>query len=119
MRLKEVREILYADKRFLVSINRAEEDGILHTQYGVSVPVKRGEIVVHHQSGNDVVLTEDQFNKYYIPVRKQIYERMAKGYQEMGEINLEEANASVHTYNDGLEELEKDSKTLRFINKIY
>lgn len=37
--------------------------------------------------------------KFKIPIDK---DEMAKAYQEMGLINLEEANASVHTYEDGM-----------------
>src|SRR5690554_5475282 len=118
MRLKEVRAILYAHRKFLVNVNRAEEDGVLTSQF-VDVDVKKGELFITDQSGNVETMSDEFFEKNYVPVLRVDELAMAKGYMEMGDINLEEANASVHTYNDGLNELEKDEEVISIINKIY
>lgn len=55
--------------------------------------------VVGKCEGSYVAEKEDGY-KFKIPIDK---DEMAKAYQEMGLINLEEANASVHTYEDGME----------------
>ena len=54
--------------------------------------------VVGKYEGDYVAEKEDGY-KFKIPIDK---DEMAKVYQEMGSINLEEANASVHTYKDGM-----------------
>ena len=54
--------------------------------------------VVGKYEGDYVAEKEDGY-KFKIPIDK---DEMAKAYQEMGSINLEEANASVHTYEDGM-----------------
>lgn len=41
--------------------------------------------------------------KRHKSVKKIDKDEMAKTYQEMGSINLEEVNASVHTYEDGMD----------------
>ena len=117
MRLKEVRAILYADKRFLIHVNRAEKDGTLISQFA-EIPIKQGELFATDQYGNSFLLPENRFDDRYVPVIKIDKAAMARGYQEMSKINLEEANASVHTYNDGLDEFEKN-EVINIINKIY
>ena len=54
--------------------------------------------VVGKYEGDYVAEKEDGY-KFKIPIDK---DEMAKAYQGMGSINLEEANASVHTYKDGM-----------------
>lgn len=62
--------MLYANKKFLVHVNRALSDGMLHTRFGDSVPVKAGEIICHDQEGNGFVITQQRFDELYIPVEK-------------------------------------------------
>lgn len=128
--------ILYAHKGFTATINKMDEDFKLETISGTRYGFA-GEYVATDLNGNQFIVSQEELEKYYVPVqkasqqqtkqlspfeeqhRKLMYENMAKGYQEMGDINLEEANASVHTYNDGLEELEQDEEVISIINKIY
>jgi hypothetical protein len=62
-----------------------------------------GGYVAEKEDGYTFKIPKDALKKYYKPVKKLNKEEMVKAYQEMGLINLEEANASVHTYNDGME----------------
>lgn len=55
------------------------------------------------ENGYTFIISREILKKYYKPVKKIDRDEMAKAYQEMGLINLEEANASVHTYEDGME----------------
>lgn len=61
-----------------------------------------GGYVAEKEDGYTFKVPKDVLKKYYKPVKKIDKEEMAKAYQEMGLINLEEANASVHTYEDGM-----------------
>lgn len=61
-----------------------------------------GEYLLKDQLGEYTVLTKDYFEELYQPVKKVIdKEKMARGYMEMAEINLEEANAGMYTYGEG------------------
>lgn len=95
----------YAQKQFLVTAKRVEKDGWLTTEIG-EVPVKKGEIILTDHNGNSFTTKDEFFKEDYVSVKlteKEIdIEAMAKGYQDMGEINLEEANAAKNTYNDGM-----------------
>lgn len=77
----------FAHKDFLFSIMVKTQDGY----------------IVEKEDGYTFQIPKDIFKKYYKPVKKIDKEQMAKAYQEMAEINLEEANASIHTYNDGMD----------------
>lgn len=96
----------YAHKQFLVTARMVEEDEWLSTDNGEFL-VKKGNIILTDYNGNSFPTTPEFFKIDYVPVKlvnKKInVEEMAKGYQEMSEINLEEANAAKDTYNDGME----------------
>lgn len=113
-----MRVILYAHKKFLIHVNRAEKDGVLVSQVA-DIPIKKGELFGTDQLGNVEPLTDEYFERNFVPVVKIDKGSMAEGYIAMGRINLEEANASVHTYNDGLNELEESNEVLKDINKLY
>ena len=61
-----------------------------------------GSYVAEKEDGCKFKIPKNTLKKYYKPVKKIDKDEMAKAYQEMGLINLEEANASVHTYEDGM-----------------
>lgn len=61
--------MLYANRRFLVSVIRAEEDGELLTPE-FTVPVLKGNYIGTDQCGNQFVLTEEHFLANYIAVEK-------------------------------------------------
>ena len=74
-----------------------------HKDFLFSVVGKyEGGYVAEKEDGYIFKIPKDALKKYYRPVKKLNKEEMAKAYQEMGLINLEEANASVHTYKDGM-----------------
>jgi hypothetical protein len=79
--------VYFAHKDFIFSIVGKCEDGY----------------IAEKEDGYMFKIPKDALKKYYKPVKKLNKEEMAKAYQEMGLINLEEANASVHTYNDGMD----------------
>lgn len=96
----------YAQKQFIVTAKVAKEDGWLTTENG-EFEVKKGELILTDYQGNSFTTTEFFFKEDYVPVKltkaEIDIEAMAKGYEEMGEINLEEANAAKNTYEDGME----------------
>ncbi|MCY8034150.1 antitoxin endoai [Bacillus sonorensis] len=100
---------LYVKKDHLVSIEQAKNNTVIHTE-GVSVPVRRGEYIATNPYGEQYVVPESYRNKY-VEVNQfkdaSFYESMAKGYQEMAAINLEEANAGVAADNQAEEITEK------------
>jgi hypothetical protein len=59
----------YASKRFLVQVERPEQEGEIITQYG-SIPVKPTDIVATDEFGIQFVMTDRHFHENYIPVRK-------------------------------------------------
>lgn len=74
-----------------------------HRDFLLSIVGKISEgYVAEKENGYTFIIPREILKKYYKPVKKIDREEMAKAYQEMGLINLEEANASVHTYEDGM-----------------
>jgi hypothetical protein len=61
--------MLYANNKFLVSVERVDEDGELHTVNG-SIPVWKGNLIMTDQYGNQSVTTESYFYENHTPVRK-------------------------------------------------
>jgi siroheme synthase len=88
--------MLYADKRFLVHVNKAETDGELLTING-SIPVRKGDVITTNQLGNQSVLSEVVFDNNYDAVKKakkrNTYDLddIASAYMEMGKL-IEETN---------------------------
>lgn len=92
---------LYAHKKFLVDAVQLTEKVTKYNANGKVIGLP-GEYLLKDQLGEYTVLTKDYFEEYYQPVKKFIdKEQMARGYMEMAEINLEEANAGVYTYGEG------------------
>jgi hypothetical protein len=60
---------VWANKKFLVNISEAEEDGVLHLING-DIPVLKGNIVAHSQSGETLVMPRDYFERNYVEVEK-------------------------------------------------
>lgn len=92
----------FAHKKYLVRFEEMQEDGVLHNQFG-SISFLKGDKVAVNYYGNRFVVSKGQDEKYYVPVKID-KEVMSKGYEEMGDINIEEAEAGVHTLSDGLKE---------------
>ncbi len=125
MRLKEVRNILYAHKKFLVSVNRAEEDGVLLTQFS-ELPIKKGELFAVDRLGNTFPLADKYFKDNYVPVERVNQKRTKQlspfeeqyyktAYEEMAKLNSEEDS----TYIEGTKEKLQSNEVLNLINKIY
>jgi hypothetical protein len=93
----------YASKRFLVQVEKPEQEGEIITQYG-SIPVKPTDIVATDEFGIQFVMTENYFNDNYVPVEKVKrnfdLEAMAKAYAEA--LPNQEEN---ETYINGTKEL--------------
>lgn len=97
----EGNSILYAHRKYVVTINRAEEDGKLLTQFS-EYPIRKNELYAVDSFGCAFPIEEENFKKNYVPVKVIDKDKMARGYELMAEINLEESNAGVHTYEDGM-----------------
>ena len=97
---------LYVKKDQLVSIEEAKSNMTIHTPEGYSVPVAVGELVATNPKGEQYVVPKSYRNKY-VEVKQfkdaSLYESMAKGYQEMAAINLEEASTGFSAENQAEE----------------
>ena len=90
---------MLVSRRFtIVNVEEAKEDTEIYTFYGLDI-AKKGELVVRYADGHKESHTKQYLAENYVHVDKL---KMALGYEAMGEINLEEANAGVHTYQDGM-----------------
>jgi hypothetical protein len=76
---------VWANKKFLVNISEAQEDGVLHLING-DIPVLKGNIVAHSQSGETLVMPRDYFERNYVEVekvkKKVNIEQMAENYAQ-------------------------------------
>lgn len=59
----------YTHRKFLVTVNRVEENGVLNTISG-DIPVSKGEVVLTDDYGDSIAITEKRFNEYYVPVEQ-------------------------------------------------
>jgi hypothetical protein len=79
----------YASKRFLVQVERPEQEGEIHTIHG-TLPVKPTDIVATDEFGVQYVMSEKHFSENYLPVQKVKrnfdLEAMANAYAEMGDL---------------------------------
>lgn len=103
------KETVYVNKKFVFRAREVKEKCKAVSQYG-EMSMFPGEICLTDLYGNEMPETKELFDEHYIPLnvdeeKLSLYEKMARGYQEMGDINLEEAEAGKHTYSDGLEDL--------------
>jgi phage gp29-like protein len=93
-----------ADRKYLYSsMMEAESDGELLTIFG-SIPYLKGDKIATNWYGDQKIIPKGQDDEYYLSVRVIDKEEMAQGYKNMAEINKEEANAGIHTLNDGLKD---------------
>jgi hypothetical protein len=90
----------YASKRFLVQVERPEQEGEIITQYG-SIPVKPTDIVATDEFGIQFVMTDQYFSDNYVPVekvKKDIdIDAMANAYAQMGEL-IKQSNENNEDY---------------------
>jgi hypothetical protein len=60
---------VWANKKFLVNVTEAEEDGTLLLING-DIPILKGNIIAHNQLGETFVMPKDYFERNYIEVEK-------------------------------------------------
>lgn len=94
--------MLYAHKRYTVSVVELQEDVILET-FGGSQFGSKGDYLATDQCGNKFIIEREIYFRDYVEVEKPKIDKLAlaRGYIEMGAINLEEAEAGKYTYNEG------------------
>jgi hypothetical protein len=94
----------YANKKFLVQVERAETDGYL--DFGETAqPYFEGNMIATDEYGNQSVLTENYFYENFVGVRKlrkgktprKSIEDYAKGYIEMGQL-VKQSNENDENY---------------------
>lgn len=92
----------YVKKKNIISFTRATENTHIHLADGQSFPVLEGELIATDQQGNQFVELEKNLDDYVPVVEKKssLYESMAQGYMEMGDINREISEAFNHTENE-------------------
>jgi hypothetical protein len=94
--------MLYAHKQSLISVNVAEKDGVLITQSG-NIPIKKGTRIAHNEVGNPFMVSPEDFNNNYVPVKKvkskpkYNADDLASAYIEMGNL-VEESNINNENY---------------------
>ncbi|MEY8695883.1 antitoxin endoai [Bacillus safensis] len=93
---------LYVNERHLVSLEEVKTDTPIHNPDGTAFLAVAGEMLATNQFGEQYTVPKKYIAKY-TEVEKvkstSFYEEMAKGYEEMGQINLEEANAGHNATN--------------------
>lgn len=82
-----------AHKSFVGQVEKVEKDGVIF-MFGEEIPVNKGELVFKNLKGEQQLITKKQLDNDFVGVK--IAERpkinlneMAKGYIEMGDINLD------------------------------
>ncbi|AVB11531.1 hypothetical protein C3438_19600 [Bacillus velezensis] len=96
---------LYAKRSDLVNLDDAKDNTKIHLQNGESFTVFKGELIATDLDGNQMVIPQSQKHKY-VPVDLEIEDlsplraKMAKGYMEMGNLNLEMSKAFHHAENE-------------------
>ena len=98
----------YAHRNFLITVNRAEEDGTLLTMAG-EIPIKKGELVGCDLEGNSFVLPDSRFETLYVPVQRVKEKKKMSAFEEMyaqqiAEFNgtLKQDESDLHIKNDEL-----------------
>ncbi|MDM5298174.1 antitoxin endoai [Bacillus pumilus] len=93
---------LYVNERHLVSLEEIKTDTPIHNPDGTAFLAEAGEMLATNQFGEQYTVPKKYIAKY-TEVEKvkstSFYEEMAKGYAEMGQINLEESNAGHNATN--------------------
>ncbi|POI16667.1 hypothetical protein C2145_11330 [Bacillus velezensis] len=106
----------YVKKKNIITFTIATENTYIHLADGQSFPVIEGDIIATDQQGNQFVELEKNLEDY-VPVveekKSSLYESMANGYVEMGDINLEISEAFHHAEN------EAETTTNSVVNGVY
>ncbi|WP_342498204.1 antitoxin endoai [Bacillus sp. FSL M8-0350] len=92
----------YVHSRHLVDLEVVETASTIHNPDGTSYTVEPGDVLSVNEFGEKNLVPENHL-PYYFEVEKladtNFYDRMAKGYEDMGQINLEEANVGHNATN--------------------
>lgn len=92
-------EMPFCNKRYILkSVLQMDEDFTIETMWGTDFGFA-GDYICTRLDNSQMIISQKEYEEDYVNVT--LYESMAKGYEEMGKINLEEAEAGKHTYNDG------------------
>ncbi|WP_144626262.1 antitoxin endoai [Bacillus altitudinis] len=93
---------LYVNERHLVSLEEIKKNTLIHNPDGTSFLAVAGDMLATNQFGEQYTVPKKYIAKYP-EVEKvksaSLYEEMAKGYEDMGQINLEEANVGHNATN--------------------
>ncbi|MEC1393678.1 hypothetical protein P9D26_10060 [Bacillus velezensis] len=107
---------LYVKRSHFVTLDEAKENKQVHMKNGGSYTALKGELIATNLEGDQMVITQEQKDNY-IPVPmtelSDLKVKMAKGYMEMGDINLEMSEAFHHAEN------EAETITNRLFNGAY
>ncbi|MES5057056.1 hypothetical protein ACOTSX_04800 [Bacillus velezensis] len=94
---------LYVKRSHFVTLDEAKENTQVHMKNGGSYTALKGELIATNLEGDQMVITQEQ-KEDYIPVPmselSDLKAEMAKGYMEMGDINLEISEAFHHAENE-------------------
>ena len=94
--------MLYAHKKYLVSVVMLMEEVKLYTFGGLQFGYP-GDYLVTDQNGNKNIIPADEFKSEWEAVKKiDLKEYMEQGYKEMHDMSKEEAEAGNYTYFEGL-----------------
>ena len=93
----------YAHKKFYGHVTKVEGRGVLETVNG-SIPVFPGEMIFTNRYGQQEVITEQSLKADFETVEPwgKSEEEIKNIYAELSDTYLEEANAGIHTNNDGM-----------------
>jgi hypothetical protein len=90
----------YSSKRYLVQVERPEQEGEIHTIYG-TLPVKPNDVLATDEFGVQFVMSEKHFQENYVPVekiKKDIdIDAMASAYAQTGEL-VKQSNENNEDY---------------------
>ncbi|MGG4380237.1 hypothetical protein ABEW22_19435 [Bacillus velezensis] len=94
---------LYVKRSHFVTLDEAKENTQVHMKNGGSYTALKGELIATNLEGDQMVITQEQKDNY-IPVQmtelSDLKVKMAKGYMEMGDLNLEMSEAFHHAENE-------------------
>ncbi|RDY88695.1 hypothetical protein [Bacillus amyloliquefaciens] len=107
---------LYVKRSHFVTLDEAKENTQVHMKNGGSYTALKGELIATNPEGDQMVITPEQ-KEDYIPVSmselSDLEAKMARGYMEMGDINLEMSEAFHHAEN------EAETTTNSLVNGTY
>lgn len=107
---------LYVKRSHFVTLDEAKENTQVHMKNGGSYTALKGELIATNLEGDQMVITQEQKEDYIsVPMSElsDLKAKMAKGYMEMGDLNLEMSEAFHHAEN------EAETTTNRLFNGAY